>query len=206
MSSLEAENRQLREQLSERDKLVTHLQKYVKKLEDSLIEAESKREDVLFRWSQYTRLKGDEIYDLKQRIADLEAKPQASPAMDVDSYMALRTVLSHTRDHAMGELMTKIGNMQEEVQQFHTTIKKAGFDFEIEHVVNVLNELLASLGHSHRVDADGLLDNGIHTLGDWLSAIVCNSQVHGDGHVAVWENDLTFLNHPDIDVRTMQVG
>ena len=199
MSSLEAENRQLREQLSERDELLKQQRAYIKKLEDSLIESESKREDILFKWSQDSCV-------LKQQIADLEARPQATPAMDVDSYMALRTVLSHTRDHAMGELMTKIGNMQEEVQQFHTTIKKAGFDFEIEHVVNVLNELLASLGHSHRVDADGLLDNGIHTLGDWLSAIVCNSQVHGDGHVAVWENDLTFLNHPDIDVRTMQVG
>ena len=96
MSSLEAENRQLRVQLSERDKLVKRLQTYIKKLEDSLVETESKREDILFRWSPYTRLKGEEIHDLKQRITDLEAKPQASSAMDVDSHMALRTVLSHT--------------------------------------------------------------------------------------------------------------
>ena len=135
---------------------------------------------------------------LKSRIAELEAKP--GPRAMANVHMALRTVFAHTRDEAMAALMAKVKDMQDDVQEFRKTIDNAGFDFEIEHVVKVLNDLLASLGHPHRVDADGLQDNGIHTLGDWLNALICNSEVGEDGRVTVWENDLVFLRHPDMDV------
>ena len=101
----------------------------------------------------------------------------------------------------MAGLMAKVHDMQDDVQEFHKTIDNAGLDFDIEHVVQVLNRLLASLGHPHRVDADGLQDNGIHTLGDWLSALICNSELDEDGTVTVLENDFVFLRHPDMEVE-----
>ena len=139
---------------------------------------------------------------LKSRIAELEAPP-AGPRAMADAHMALRTVFAHTRDEAMAALMAKVKDMQVEVNEFRKTIDNAGLDFEITHVVNVLNELIASRGpgHTHRVDADGLQDTGIHTLGDWLSALIGNSELGEDGRVTVWENDLVFLSHPDMEVE-----
>ena len=149
--------------------------------------------------SEQLRQMASENERLKSRIAELEARPD--PRAMVDVHMALRTVFAHSRDEAMAGLMAKVHDMQDDVQEFHKTINNAGFDFEIEHVVQVLNELLASLGHPHRVDADGLQDNGIHTLGDWLNALICNSELGEDSRVTVWENDVVFLSHPDMEVE-----
>lgn len=151
--------------------------------------------------------KDKEIESLKKRIAELEAPPQSPDPMDLNSYKALRVVLDHGRDQAVAELMEKINIMQGEVDEFHRTVKKAGFDFDIEHAAAVLNKELATGGLPHQIDLDNLLASAdFSTLGEWLVGVIESSELHScDDTVRIPQELLPFARHPDTEVHTMQV-
>ena len=129
----------------------------------------------------------NEVKQLKQQIVDMDGsyseklgratqelqqlKAEPKP-MELDGYLALRAVADHMRGQAMSDLMAKIHElktenanlankvlqMQADVDEFQDTTNRAGMDFEIDHVAEVINGLLRGIESPHILDIQVLME------------------------------------------------